>query len=53
MKAVLFTKPKELQIKDIVILVIPCDEVLVRNKSVGFCGTDFIFLTETFYLNIL
>ena len=40
MKAVLFTKPKELQIKDIDIPSISSDEVLVRNKYTGFCGTD-------------
>lgn len=40
MKAVLFKKPKMLQIKDIDVPTITDGEVLVRNKYAGFCGTD-------------
>ena len=40
MKAVVFTKPGEMKIKDIDIPTISSDEVLLRNKYAGFCGTD-------------
>ena len=40
MKAVVFTQKEELEIRNMPIPDIKDDEVLIKVKAVGICGTD-------------
>ncbi|HOW86560.1 MAG TPA: zinc-dependent alcohol dehydrogenase family protein [Candidatus Aminicenantes bacterium] len=49
MKAAVFTAPKQVEVRDVPIPEIKDDEVLIKVKAVGLCGTDIhIFKGEYF-----
>ena len=51
MKAVVFTKSGSYEIKDIEIPKINDDEVLIKNKYAGFCGTDLKIFKGDYVVN--